>query len=212
MSLTLTWSVVWSASASPIWPASSWERPTLPGRLEDPCQGRPPEVGVDDDRGLARLAEDPGEGRRDGRLALVRVRARDDDAARRVVDGDEAQVGAHLPEGLRRLAELVEPAAAPLPAQLGRRRDDPDDARPDELLDVGDGAHPGVELAPEDEDEVADEEPDEAADEDVALEVRGDPGSGQRRLDRDDLDEGVGARGCSPRPARCGWPPPRSPR
>ena len=59
------------------------------------------------------------------------------------------------------------------------------------LLDVGDGAHPGVELAAEDEEAVTDEQPDEAADDDVAHGVGGDLDAGQRRLDRHDLHQGV---------------------
>ena len=58
------------------------------------------QVAVDEDDLLAADREGPGEQRRDGRLALGGLRARDDDRVRGGVGVGEHEVGAQVPQGL----------------------------------------------------------------------------------------------------------------
>ena len=58
------------------------------------------QVAVDEDDLLAADREGPGEQRRDRRLALGRLRARDDDRVRGGVGVREHEVGAQVPQGL----------------------------------------------------------------------------------------------------------------
>ena len=159
--------------------------------LEEVVLPGPPQVGVHHEHPFAGQGQGAGQVRCDGRLALGGVRARERDDARRLVDGDELEVGAQRPDGLA--GPGVEVHGLLARAGQGRvLRDGPDDAGAGDLLHVGAAAHLHVQETTEHGDGESRTQSGHRAQEDVAPGVRAHGGRGHAGIgQRHDLQRAV---------------------
>ena len=175
----------------------------------------PAQVGVDEDGLLAGVGEDAGQVGRHRGLALALVGAGDHHRADRVVDVDEAEVGAQLAEGLGRGAAVGGVDALGLTAvevlDVGH---DGQHRGLDELLDLVDRAQLAVEVHADERREVAEQDAGEPTEQEVARVV----GRVRRRgqggvVDRLQPHQALEARALRQRLVLGRpWPPRRSPR